>query len=97
MTQERIKTAKWLSELYAAVANGEELQVWDSDTEKWGDAKDSANGPNFTSTDKWWRIKPKPRKRWVIESSGLSSCDPSFEAYWLAMGEKITEWVEVLP
>jgi hypothetical protein len=64
MTPERIEKAKWLSELYAAVANGEELQVWKSDTDEW---RDATSGPNLSTIEKgWWRIKPKPRRFWVL-------------------------------
>jgi hypothetical protein len=44
-----------------------------------------------------WRIKPEPRTRWVIESTGLSSCEPSFPDFWREAGETVTEWQEVLP
>lgn len=62
MTPEQIEKANWLSGLYAAVANGETLQVHEEG--EWRAVIYAS--PNLQSNQERWRIKPKPQKAWVV-------------------------------
>jgi hypothetical protein len=99
MTPEQIEKAKWLSELYAAVANGEELECWHNDTEEWSTAH---CGPSLTSRTDWWRIKPKPRRFWIRLNKGVPVESTDLEetaVFWRSTkstSESVIETVEVL-
>lgn len=84
--------ARERARLLNAWADGKTLQSLDGGV--WVDW-DFDESPAIAFPDQW-RIKQEPRKRWVIESSGLSSCDPYFRSYWESAGEKVTEWQEVI-
>jgi hypothetical protein len=54
--------ARWLSEMYAAMADGKQLQYQLIYTgSKWYD-NHMDNGPYFHSNPEYWRIKPEPRE-----------------------------------
>ena len=55
MTRE--ETARWLSELYAVVADGRTMQ-YEMDGTWW----DQQCGPDMNSNVEHWRIKPEPRE-----------------------------------
>jgi hypothetical protein len=98
MTPEQIEKAEWLSELYAAVAKGEEMQVWIEDTKEW---RPATSGPTFHSRKDWWRIKPKPRRFWIQTGSPSSvvyaTDSESIKDRWINEEFPLIETVEVLP
>lgn len=55
--------ATWLSEFYKQVAEGGQIQYLFID--KWKDTKAS---PCLDNSPKCWRIKPDPKKIWVVET-----------------------------
>jgi hypothetical protein len=88
------ETAKEKARLLLAWGEGKTLQMlfrsgkWDDYTSK---VVPAIYDPSF------WRVKPnEPRTRWVVEESGLSSCDPLFADFWRVAGLTVTEWKEVL-
>jgi len=94
MAIELQEKAKWVSEIYAAVANGDTLQIWHSDTEEW---RDATNGPNLTCREDWWRIKPKPRRMWTANATTAKTDNAAEAETWKEQGHTVTEWMEVLP
>ena len=97
MNAEEIKTkAKWLSEIYAAKANGEVLQLWDATTEQWADHS-CDYGPTLQSYMSNWRLKPKPRRMWEVEYTKAQTDSSDTAKKWKASGYTVTEWVEVIP
>lgn len=79
--------------LLLAWADGKALQML-LGPGKWDDYTDTGSPQIYNPS--YWRVKPEPRTRWVVESSGLSSCDPSFPDFWRNAGETVTEWKEVV-
>lgn len=70
MTDKEKEGLKWLSELYAAAAQGKTIQVIRFG--KWTDCVSFDEFPIFESfifgTMDDFRIKPEPRKFWVVET-----------------------------
>jgi hypothetical protein len=101
MTPERIEKAAQLDKLYAAMASGETLQVFKTDTAKWWDITVHDGGPNLHSELKWWRIKPKPRRFWIQTGSPSSvvyaTDSESIKDRWINEEFPLIEAVEVLP
>jgi hypothetical protein len=101
MNAEEIKAkAKWLSEMYAAKANGEVLQLKDGTIKLWLDHPNDY-GPTLQSDTSNWRLKPKPRRMWqkVNKAGGEENpiTDPIRVMLWRQEGFTVTEWVEALP
>ncbi len=85
-----------LSALYAAVANGRELQ-WDQrksydEDRDWSDPGNAS--PGLRSDLSRWRVKPEPRRMWTCNST--ITRDGSVADTWRSKSMKVTEWVEVL-
>ena len=94
MTKEQIQKSKWLSEIYAAVAAGEVIQVLCA-TGEWRGISASDNGPHFKSDPTSWRIAEKPLRMWT--APGAKTHDKDTADRWKEDGEEVKEWMEVLP
>jgi len=57
---------QWVSDMWAARAQGKTLQVVESG--KWRDAID---GPGGYGNIDHWRIKPEPREWWTLNCRGI--------------------------
>jgi hypothetical protein len=101
MTPERIEKAAQLNKLYAALASGEALQVFKTDTAQWWDITEREGGPNLHSALNWWRIKPNPQTFWIQRDSLGSVLHATNDALiadeWRKEGYRVTETLEVLP
>jgi hypothetical protein len=101
MTPEQKEKAAQLHNLYAAMASGETVQVFKTDTAKWWDLTDHDGGPNLNSELKWWRIKPKPLRVWLLTNEVGDIVDTTLHseraAQWRIARNKVIETVQVMP
>jgi len=96
MTPEEIKTkSAELAAFYVAKANGKILE-YATPSVGWIDSG-SASGPDMQSDLTRWRVKPEPRRMWMIERGGIKTDSKTKAQEWRGLGHTVTEWQEVMP
>ncbi len=91
-----IEKAKWLSEFYAAIAEGKTAQVQGMNG-KWIDCHTVDYWPGMGSalnSKHEWRIKPEPQRRWTC--NGEETANVMVASKWRTQGFQVTEWLEVV-
>jgi hypothetical protein len=87
MTRE--EKARWLSEMYAAMAEGKTLQYQSGS--KWYD-NHMDNGPYFHSIPEYWRIKSEPREATHLVAY-FDGCEVS--GNWVKVPDSWPEYTKV--
>jgi hypothetical protein len=100
MTPDEIKEkSAQLAALYTSKANGKTLQ-YSCGNREWEEVS-GMTSPDMRSDLSRWRVKPEPRRMWVLMNENEEIVDTTRHQAkadaWRIVKNYVTEWVEVLP